>query len=186
MDYSETTIKSENIYEGKIINLRVDSVELPNRKYSKREVVIHGDVAAIIGIKDNKLVMLKHFRKPVEDVLIEIPAGCVEKGETPIETAKREFEEETGMIANDLEYLIMTYSSPGYSTEKIHFFISNNITESDVSRDDEAIEVFYIGLDELKNKIDNLEIQDAKTVLAYYLAKEWINANNWYYKEKKG
>lgn len=178
MDYSETTIKTENIYEGKIINLRVDSVELPNRKYSKREVVEHGDVAAIIAIQDNKLVMIKHFRKPVEDVLIEIPAGCVEKNETPIEAAKREFEEETGFIPNDLEYLLMTYSSPGYSTEKIHFFICNDITKSENERDDEAIEVIYIGLDELKNKIDNLEIQDAKTVLAYYLAKEWLNANN--------
>lgn len=178
MDYSETTIKSENIYEGKILNLRVDSVELPNRKYSKREVVVHGDVSAIIGIKDNKLVMLKHFRKPVEDVLIEIPAGLVENAETPIEAAKREFEEETGLIANDLEYLLMTYSSPGYSTEKIHFFISNNLSESQVKRDDEAIEVFYMGFEDLKNRIENLEIQDSKTILAYYLAKEWLDANN--------
>lgn len=83
MDYTETTIKSENIYDGKIINLRVDSVELPNRKYSKREVVVHGDVAAIIAIRNNKIVLLKHFRKPVEEILIEIPAGGVMKGETP-------------------------------------------------------------------------------------------------------
>ena len=178
MDYTETTIKSENIYEGKVINLRVDSVELPNRRYSKREVVVHGDVAAIIAIRNNKIVLLKHFRKPVEEILIEIPAGGVMKGETPIDAAARELEEETGLVAKNLNYLIMSYSSPGYTTEKIHFFISDEIEISEHERDDEAIEVLEMSLDEIKEKIDNLEIKEAKTIMAYFLAKEYIDENN--------
>lgn len=178
MDYTETTIKSENIYDGKIINLRVDSVELPNRKYSKREVVVHGDVAAIIAIRNNKIVLLKHFRKPVEEILIEIPAGGVMKGETPIDAAARELEEETGLVAKNLNYLIMSYSSPGYTTEKMHFFISDEIEVSENERDEEAIEVFEMTLEEMKEKIDSLEIKDAKTIMAYFLAKEYIDENN--------
>ncbi|MCI6610285.1 MAG: NUDIX hydrolase [Ezakiella sp.] len=178
IEYTETTIKSENVYDGKILNLRVDSVELPNRKYSKREIVEHNDVVAIIGISNKRMVVLKHFRKPAEEILIEIPAGIVEKGETPIDAAKREFLEETGYVAKNLTYIFMGYTTPGYSTEKIHFFLANEIEKSDIERDDESIEAFEMDLDEMNGKIQNLEIKDIKTMLAYFIATEYLNENN--------
>lgn len=165
----ETTIKSDKIYEGKILNLRLDSVELPDRKYSKREIVEHVDSAAIVLVKDGKLLLIKHYRNTVDDVIYEVPAGMVEAGETPIDAAKRELEEETGFIGSDVELIYSLYSSPGYSTEKIYFFNVNPPYENGDKIED--IEVEFLDLDEVKKLIDDLEIIDMKTVVAYYIAR---------------
>ena len=91
----EETIKSEKIYEGKIIKVKVDTVELPNRSYAKREIVIHGRGVAIVAINDeNKLYLVKQFRKPLNKVIYEIPAGIVEPNESIQEAAIREAQEE--------------------------------------------------------------------------------------------
>lgn len=168
-DLYEKTIKSDKIYEGKILNLRLDSVELPDRKYSKREIVEHLDVSAIILVQDGKLLLIKHFRNTVNDVIYEIPAGMVDAGETPIEAAKRELTEETGIIASDVELVYSLFSSPGYSTEKINFFFAKGPFEKGEQK--ENLEVEYIDLDKLGKMIDDLEIIDMKTVIAYYIAK---------------
>ena len=110
MVFEEKTMKSERIYEGKILNLRVDTVELPDKKYSKREIVEHPGAVAIIAItKDKKLVMVKQYRKAVEDFLWEIPAGKLEVNEEPKETAIRELREETGYEAKKLSYITEFY-----------------------------------------------------------------------------
>ena len=165
----EKTIKSDRIYEGKILNLRLDSVELPDRKYSKREIVEHVDASAIILIEDGKLLMIKNFRNTVNDVIYEIPAGMVEAGETPIETAKRELTEETGYKASDVELVYSLCSSPGYSTEKINFFLAKGPFE--ICEKTENLEVEFIDIDKLGKMINDLEIIDMKTVVAYYIAK---------------
>ena len=96
MTHEEKTIKSEMIYEGRILNLRIDTVELPDRKYSKREIIEHSNAVAIVPIKDNKIFFVKQYRKAIEQILLEIPAGLLEVNESPKEGALREMQEEIG------------------------------------------------------------------------------------------
>lgn len=171
-DLIEKTIKSDRIYEGKILNLRLDSVELPDRKYSKREIVEHVDSSAIVLVEDGKLLLTKHYRNTVDDIIYEIPAGMIEVGETPIDAASRELEEETGYISDDIELIYSLYSSPGYSTEKIYFFKAN--PPFDIGNKIENLEIEFIDLERVKKLIYDLEIIDMKTVIAYYIAKDLI------------
>lgn len=171
-DLIEKTIKSDRIYEGKILNLRLDSVELPDRKYSKREIVEHVDSSAIVLVEDGKLLLTKHYRNTVDDIIYEIPAGMIEVGETPIDAASRELEEETGYISDDIELIYSLYSSPGYSTEKIYFFKAN--PPFDIGNKIENLEIEFIDLERVEKLIYDLEIIDMKTVIAYYIAKDLI------------
>jgi len=103
----EKTMKCERVYEGRIINVRVDTVELPDKKYSKREIVEHPGAVGIIPItSDKKIILVKQFRKPVEDILLEIPAGKIEPKEEPYICALRELEEETGFKTDTVEKLL--------------------------------------------------------------------------------
>ena len=92
MIYEEKTVKSDIIYEGRILNLRVDTVELPNRKYSKREIVEHGKAVALIPVKEDKIIFVRQHRIAVDRVLLELPAGLVEANQEPRETALREMQ----------------------------------------------------------------------------------------------
>src|SRR5699024_5032064 len=125
MEQIERTMKSEKVFDGKILSLRVDTVELPDKKYSKREVVEHDPAVAVVAAdEDNNILLVKQYRKPVEKSLLEIPAGSLEIGENPKEGALRELKEETGYIAKDLEYITEFYSTPGFCTEKMYIFFA--------------------------------------------------------------
>lgn len=172
MTREEKTMKSEKVYEGKVINLRVDTVELPDRKYSKREIVEHGGAVGILAVtNENKLIFVKQFRKSVEDVLLEIPAGKIEAEEVPDITAARELEEETGYKANKLKKLTQMLSSPGFTNEVIHIYLAEELQEGTAHPDeDEYIEVVYLTLEEAVEKVIKGEIKDSKSMLAvlYY------------------
>ncbi|WP_034429000.1 NUDIX hydrolase, partial [Caldisalinibacter kiritimatiensis] len=121
MTFEEKTMKSEKIYEGKILNLRIDTVELPDKKYTKREIVEHPRAVAIVPITaKGEIILVKQYRKPVEKELLEIPAGKLEVGEEPKTCAIRELKEETGVTANKLTYLFEFFTSPGFSNEKMY------------------------------------------------------------------
>jgi len=125
MVLEEKTIKSDKIYTGKIVSLRVDTVEIPEKGYSKREIVEHGGAVGIVAItNDNKIVLVKQFRKPIEEALVEIPAGKLEIGENPKECAIRELQEETGYTADNIKLIHKFYSSAGFSNEKIFIFLA--------------------------------------------------------------
>ncbi len=172
----ERTIKSDKIYQGKIINLRVDTVELPDKKYSKREVVEHPGAAAIVPItKDNKIVMVKQFRKAVEDFLLEIPAGKLEIGEDCLECGKRELLEETGYKCEDLEYLLTFYTSPGFSNEVITIYVARNLQKYTENPDeDEYIEIEEYEIEELVKMIEESKIKDGKTIVAILAVKQFL------------
>ncbi|RKD27862.1 ADP-ribose pyrophosphatase [Caminicella sporogenes DSM 14501] len=174
---NERTIKSDKIYQGKIINLRVDTVELPDKKYSKREIVEHPGGVAILPItKDNKIIMVKQYRKSVEEKLLEIPAGKLEIGEEPKECAKRELLEETGYTSENIEYLFKFYTSPGFSNEVISLFIAKNLEKGEARPDeDEYIEIKEYEIEELLEMIKNGEIKDAKTIIAILYIKNSLN-----------
>lgn len=173
----ERTIKSDKLYQGKIINLRIDTVELPDQKYSKREIVEHPGAVAVIAITDdNKIVMVKQYRKSVEEYLLEVPAGKLEIGEEPIDCAKRELLEETGFKSNNIEYLFKFYTSPGFSNETISLFIAKDLV-LDVAKpdEDEYIEIEKYEIDDLLDKVYKEEIKDAKTIISVLYIKKYLN-----------
>lgn len=176
MVYEEKTMKSDKVYEGKILNLRVDTVELPDKKYSKREIIEHPGGAAIIAITDdNSLVLVKQYRKAVEDFLYEIPAGKLELNEEPRETAIRELREETGYEAKNLMYLWEFYTSPGYCNESIHMFLGRELINVGAEPEPgEFISKVEVPIEDLKTMIERGEIVDSKTIIGIYFALEHI------------
>ncbi len=162
----EKTRLSKYVYRGKILNLRTDTVSLPGGNSATREIIEHGGASAVVPLLgDGRIVLIKQYRKSVEESLIEIPAGKIDEGETPLECARRELEEETGFKAHSLEKLFVFYPTPGYSSEKITVFKGENL-EKNVKRpdDDEFIEVLKLGREEAGELIKTGRIRDGKTI----------------------
>ncbi len=170
----ERVVATRRVFRGKIVNLRVDDVELPNGERSKREVVEHADSVAIVPVlEDGRIVLIRQFRLPAEEVLLEIPAGVADPGESPVESAQRELAEEIGYEAGRLEPLFSMYLAPGYSSELIHLFVATELAPAHGTPDaDEFIEPAIMNADEVRALIDDGTIRDAKTIagLLAYLA----------------
>jgi ADP-ribose pyrophosphatase len=166
--FYEKTISSKTIYEGRVVHLQVDDVLLPDGKQSKREIVKHPGAVAVIALTaDQKLIMVKQFRKPLERSIIEIPAGKLEKGEDPLACAKRELEEETGYTCGEIKHLISFYTSPGFADELIHLYFTNDLKEGMKNPDaDEFVELIEVSVDDAKQLIEEKIIYDAKTAYA--------------------
>lgn len=179
MIYEEKTMRTDKLYEGKILNLRIDTIELPDKKYSKREIIEHPGGVAIIAItNDDCLILVKQYRKAAEDFLYEIPAGKLEVNEEPRETAMRELREETSYESNNLTYLSEFYTSPGYSDEKIHLFLAEDLYEVNAEPEPgEFIEQIKVNIDDLIDMINKGEIVDSKTIIGIYYAKDYLNKN---------
>ena len=129
--HHEETIKSETIYDGRIIKVRVDTVELSNMSYSKREIVEHQRAVSLVAITENQeIYLVKQYRKAVDKVIYEIPAGLVDGNESLQDAAKREAQEEIGMKPNNLELLVESYSSPGFTDEIFSVFLANLFVKS--------------------------------------------------------
>lgn len=172
MIFEEKTMKSEKIYEGKILSVRIDTVELPDKKYSKREIVEHPGAVAIVPItKEKEIVFVKQFRKATESVLIEIPAGKLEINEQPVNCAVRELKEETGLSAEKIEYVLDYYSSPGFTNERIHLFFATGIVYGEAApEDDEYIDVIKLNINEAVDMIRRGIIKDGKTITGVLMA----------------
>lgn len=176
--FEEKTIDTEKVYDGKIIKLQVDDVTLPNGKISKRELIKHPGAVAIIPItKDQKIVFVEQFRKPLEKSIVEIPAGKLEAGEKPEITAVRELEEETGYTTNKLSLVTSFYTSPGFADELMYIYFSDELelVETPVAGDDdEFVELIELTLEEAKMYVKQQRIHDAKTNYAIlYLEQLW-------------
>lgn len=176
MVYEEKTMKSDKLYEGKIINLRIDTVEMPEKRYSKREIVEHPGGVGIVPITDdNSIILVRQYRKAVNRMLLEIPAGKLEVNEEPRETAIRELREETGYSANNYKYLMEFYTSPGYTTEKIYLFMATELIEGNQELDfGEYCEIEKYSIEDLIKMIDRGEIIDSKTIIGINLAKDYL------------
>ena len=168
--FYEKTLRTKQIFNGKIIDVRVDDVLLPDGNESKREIVKHPGAVAVIPItEDNKIIFVEQFRKPLERSLIEIPAGKIEQNEKPEITAVRELEEETGYTTEQLEYVTSFYTSPGFANEIIHLYFTDKLVklEEVVPGDgDEFVEIYELTMLEALELIDNHKIYDAKTMYA--------------------
>jgi len=172
MIFEEKTLTSEMIYEGKILNLRKDIVEVIGNQESEREIVEHDGGVALCAITDDgKMVMIRQFRQAARRVLLEVPAGKREKGEAPETTAARELKEETGYTAANMELLTKFYSTCGYSEEIIHLYLCTGLVPGETDFDDnEAIDIIEYEPEELFEMIKTGEIEDAKTIIAVMMA----------------
>ncbi|WP_226535037.1 NUDIX hydrolase [Fictibacillus halophilus] len=163
---TEKTISKEQIYSGKIIDLYVEEVELPNKKIGKREIVKHPGAVAILAVTDEgKILMVEQFRKALEKTIIEIPAGKLEKGEDPLECAKRELLEETGYSCERMESMGSFYTSPGFADELIYLFFTDSLIKkgAQMTDEDEFLNVMEVSVDEARQMVRDERIHDAKT-----------------------
>ena len=168
----EKTLSSQLIYQGRAVRLRVDTVETPSGRETTREIVEHDDCVAIIAIDaDDKVLLVKQFRKPVERELLEIPAGGIDPGESPEAAVSRELREETGYLPRKLESLGGFYSAPGYATEYLYLYLATELTPSRLfAEDTEGISVVQVSLSQIPELIASGSICDAKSIaglLAY-------------------
>jgi ADP-ribose pyrophosphatase len=178
MIFEEKTISSEMIYKGAILNLRKDTVEVVGNKISHREIIEHNGGVTIAAVTDdNKMVLVKQFRKAVEKVILEVPAGKRDGAEEYLETAKRELKEETGYTAQNIKMLTKFYASVGYSEELIYAYLCTGLTPGETQFDDnEAIDVIEYDIDELYKMIMNGEIADSKTIITVLMAIEHLSS----------
>lgn len=168
MDLNEKTLKSELKFDGRIIKVVLDDIELPNGEKSKREVVKHnGGVCVLVLDDDNNVFFVKQFRYPYQEVVLEVPAGKLELGEDPFEAVKREQREETGTIGKNYIYLGDLYPTPGYCGEIIRIWACRVDSFCDMDLDeDEFVEVVKMPFQKALDMVMNNEIPDSKTQTA--------------------
>lgn len=172
MNFNEKTLEVKNIYKGKIIDVNVHTVELPNGRKSSREIVNHSGGVAIIAYKDKDTILLvEQFRKPIEKIILELPAGKIEKDEDIELCGIRELEEETGYKAKEFSYLGKMVTSPGFCNEYIYIYKAENLYKGkdNLGDEDEFINVREMKIEKIKEMIKNGEIIDAKTISAFML-----------------
>lgn len=165
------TLSSRKIYDGKIFDVRLDKIREGDVEY-EREIVVHKGSVVIVPVFDDETVgMVKQYRHAAGKYLLEIPAGSLEKDESPETGAARELEEEVGVVADKLEKLTEFYPSPGFLTEKMHVFLATGLTEtSQALEDDEAIEVVRMRFPRAFDLIRNGGIEDSKAIIGLVIA----------------
>ncbi len=165
----EKKINSKLIYEGRVVKLTVDDVLVNNEINAVREVVHHNGGAAILVVVDNKILLVKQFRYAFNKMIYEIPAGKLEKNEDPLVSAKRELEEETGYIANNMISLGEIYPTVGFCNEVINLYLTTDIKKGSLNLDyDEFIEIEFVDINKVNEMIVNNVINDSKTICALY------------------
>ena len=177
MDFTEKTISSRDIYNGRIVHLKEDIVLLPNGEKAGRELVLHNGGVGVIAIDDDKNILtVTQYRKPYDRLVLEIPAGKLEPEEEPEKAGLRELREETGYVAGKCTFLGKCYPSPGYCSEIIHLYLAENLSWAGQHLDkDEFVEVKKIPLSKMTEMVMNNEIFDAKTCIAVLKADKIIN-----------
>lgn len=175
MKYNERTLEVKNIYKGRILNLNIHKVILPNNTTANREIVVHPGAVAILPIdKEGKIIFVKQYRKAVEEELLEIPAGKIETGEDPEQCAMRELEEETGFFASQLIFINKIYTSPGFSNEVIYIYLAKGLAIGKKNPDeDEFIDLYKYNFLDALNLIKSGKIKDAKTIAAILLMQNY-------------
>ena len=171
----ERKLSSEMKFDGKLIKVTYDIADV-NGKEAWREVVHHPGASAVVAIdEDNRIIMEKQFRYALNDYLLEIPAGKLDAGEDPLVCAKRELEEETGIIASEWISLGTIATSPGFCNEVIHLYVAKGLSKGEIHWDeDEYVEVERYTFDELLQRIKEETIKDSKTLSALLLAMPYI------------
>lgn len=177
MELVEKTLNSNLKFEGKILKLKVDRVQLPDGSVSSREIVCHNGGACVLPISaDGKVALVKQFRYPYKEVIYEIPAGKIDQGESPKQTAVRELFEEVGGKSNNFVDLGIIYPTPGYTNEKIYVYLALDTIYEQPSLDEgEFLDVEFFEFNKVLEMIEDNTIKDSKTIISVLRAK--INNN---------
>ena len=169
---SEQVLKSQSIFDGKILNLRMDVVTLPDGSEVSREVVEHKPAVVAVPVdSENNVILVRQYRYAVGQALLEAPAGRVEESETPDEAVQRELQEEIGFFSRNCRALGGFWMSPGFCTEFMYAYLAKDLVPSKLPGDhDENIEIEHVSLLRVPKLIRVGEIQDAKSIAALLMA----------------
>ncbi|MBN2600467.1 MAG: NUDIX hydrolase [Candidatus Marinimicrobia bacterium] len=170
----ESSIDSKCVFSGRLLTVYKDTVLLPTGNQSTREYIKHPGAAVVIPYLGNgNILMVKQYRYPVAAVMLELPAGKIDPGESPEETIRRELAEETGYYPNSLKPVCRIHTCVGYSDELLHLFWAGNLQERKlVADDDETIEIMEISTEKVFELVLNGQITDAKTLIGLFWLKE--------------
>jgi ADP-ribose pyrophosphatase len=174
----EETLASQLVYQGRAVRLRVDTVRASGGRETTREIVEHSDCIAVIAVDaEDRVLLVKQFRKAVEKELLEIPAGGIDPGESPEAAVSREMREETGYLPRRVERLGGFYSAPGYSTEYLYLFLATDLTPSQLfAEDSEGISLVRVSPEQILELISSGSICDAKSVAGLLTYLEYRKA----------
>jgi ADP-ribose pyrophosphatase len=177
MDYEEKTVSVKHIYKGNIINVDLVTVTLPDGRTATRDIIRHPGASVIIPLNEKgEIYMVKQYRKPLESVFLEIPAGKLDPGEDPLACAKRELMEETGLKAEKIIYLASIHSTPGFSDEVLHMYAAVGLVEGESCADtDEFISTEKYRVEDLTDMIFSGKITDAKSIIGIFMAEKIIS-----------
>ena len=175
---NEPTIATRSVFSGRIIDVRVDTIRLPNGRETTREIVEHDPSICVVPVDANGNVLLvRQYRKPTESFLLEVPAGGIEEGEEPEESTRRELQEEIGHTADELTLLTAFWLAPGWASEYMYAYLATGLTPAVLDSDeDEFIDVVPVPLSEVPDRIADGSIQDAKSVASLLLAMRVLGA----------
>lgn len=168
MEFKEETVAQQRVYEGIIVNVRRDKARLMDGRITNREVVEHRGGVAIFAMDDqHRVALVRQYRYPMGEETLELPAGKLEPGEAPRESALRELAEETGLIPGTLEEMGVSYSSPGILSERIYHYFAKDLTQGQARPDDgEFVETLWVPYRQLLDLAARGEIKDSKTLAA--------------------
>jgi len=175
-DLIETTRSSKKVFNGKLLHVYSDEANLPNGSVSSREWIKHPGASAIVPIFENGDVMLiDQFRYPAKQIFLEVPAGKIDAGENPHQTAERELFEETGLIAEEMHYIGHFFPAIGYADEVIHIYVAMNITSGENKTDnDEFVQKKRMPFSKAIEMVHLGEINDGKTICSLLRAQKYL------------
>jgi ADP-ribose pyrophosphatase len=164
----EKTLSTQQIHQGRAVNIRVDTVEKASGTKTTREVVEHSDCVAVVALDEQgNILLVRQFRHAVDRFLLEIPAGGIDPGEEPLDSVRRELQEEIGYFPHKIDNLVGFYATPGYGTEYLHCFVATDLVPARlVAEDTDDIELVRVSPDEIPRLIASGQICDAKSIAA--------------------
>lgn len=179
-DLTEHPLELKTVYRGKLLHVQEDTVRLPDGSTSRREYIVHPGAAVMLAMPDpQSVIMERQYRYPLRAHVYELPAGKIDSGEAPLDTAKRELLEETGYRAADWRHLLTTYPVVGYSNERIELYLARELEYVGHRLDEgEFLDVFTLSLEEALAWVRSGRICEAKTVMGLLLAEK-IVAGQW-------
>ena len=172
----EEKIDSTQVFDGKLLKVRLDRIRLPDGSEATREYVVHQGAVVVIPVLDSgELIFERQYRYPLQRTLLELPAGKIDPGEEILQTAKRELREETGYGADDWRYLGVMHPCVGYSNERIEIFLARGLrlgADGQQLDHGELLDLLTLSLDDAVQAVRDGEITDAKTITALFWAEK--------------